>query len=76
MISISSEEIGRFITSEVTIITDFGASYMTENRMKSLGRRCETEAYVQRKCFIHATRGRATAATGMEHRALEKDKIP
>lgn len=26
--------------------------------MKSLGRRCETEAYIQRECFIHATRGR------------------
>jgi hypothetical protein len=47
-----------------------------ENRMKSLGQYCETEAYVQRGCFIHATQGRTATTTGMEHRALEKDKIP
>lgn len=35
--------------------------------MKSLGWRCETEAYVQRGCFIHAMRGRTAATTDMEH---------
>jgi len=38
-----------------------------EKRMKSLGWRCETEAYVQHGCFIHATRGRTAATTDMEH---------
>lgn len=38
-----------------------------EKRMKSLGWRCETEAYVQHGCFIHAMRGRTAATTDMEH---------
>lgn len=69
--------IGRFIASEVASSCDrscwFRRRHTCRKPYEIVRTACrETEAYVQRECFIHVTRGRTAAATGMEHRAPSK----